>query len=228
MNICITVGHSILVNGNCTSAGGYVQEYAFCKELAPLLKDFLVKEGHKVDVIICPERTFTKASQEKTYKLGKINGKGYDLVIELHLNAFNGTAKGTEVLYYSSKGKAVAQRINDKLDDIFVDRDIKKRDDLYILKQTDCTAVLVEAFFCDNKEDYSKANELHEKKLIAKKIAEGIIGKDIIETNVTTNSKNDDISWAVCVGAYKDKNKADSIVEELKKKGYTSIYLIPR
>ena len=57
---------------------------------------------------------------------------------------------------------------------------------------------------------------------------EGILFKDIIETNVTTNSKNNDILWAVCVGAYKDKNKADSIVEELKKKGYTSAYLIPR
>ena len=28
--------------------------------------------------------------------------------------------------------------------------------------------------------------------------------------------------YAVCVGAYKNKNKANSIVEDLKKKGYTS------
>ena len=34
--------------------------------------------------------------------------------------------------------------------------------------------------------------------------------------------------YAVCVGAYKDKNKANAIVEELKKKGYTSTYLIIR
>ena len=34
--------------------------------------------------------------------------------------------------------------------------------------------------------------------------------------------------YAVCVGAYKDKNKANAIVEELKEKGYTSTYLIIR
>ena len=34
--------------------------------------------------------------------------------------------------------------------------------------------------------------------------------------------------YAVCVGAYKDKNKANSIAEQLKKQGYTSTYLIIR
>ena len=34
--------------------------------------------------------------------------------------------------------------------------------------------------------------------------------------------------YAVCVGAYKDKNKANNIVEQLKKQGYTSTYLIIR
>ena len=40
--------------------------------------------------------------------------------------------------------------------------------------------------------------------------------------------KKDDNLYAVCVGAYKDRNKANAIVEELKKKGYTSTYLIIR
>ena len=44
-----------------------------------------------------------------------------------------------------------------------------------------------------------------------------------VESNFNGNNL-----YAVCVGAYKDKNKANSIVEELKKKGYTSTYLIIR
>lgn len=179
MKIAITVGHSILKNGNCTSAGGYVQEYKYCKELAPLIANYLKQEKHTVDVIVCPERQFNKAYEEKTYKLSKVNRKGYDLLVELHLNAFNGSAKGTEVLYYSDRGKIYAQRVNDKLDDIFTDRNIKKRTDLYILRDTDCPAILVEAFFCDNKEDYQKADEAHEKDLIARKIAEGILNKNL-------------------------------------------------
>ena len=40
--------------------------------------------------------------------------------------------------------------------------------------------------------------------------------------------KFDGTLYAVCVGAYKDRNKAINIVNELKKQGYTSTYLIPR
>ena len=179
MKVAIIVGHSILKNGTCTSAKGEVLEYSYCKELAPIVQKYLKSKGHQVDVIICPEREFTKAYQEKTYKLGKINGKGYDLIVELHLNAYNGTAKGTEVLYYSNKGKEYAQRVNDKLDDIFTDRGIKKRTDLYILTKTEPVAILVECFFCDSKEDYQRGDEAHEKDLIARKIAEGILNQDI-------------------------------------------------
>ena len=160
MNIAIIVGHSILKNGTCTSAKGEVLEYAYCKELAPIVQKYLKFKGHQVDVIICPEREFTKPSQEKTYKLGKINGKGYDLVVELHLNAYNGTAK-------------------DKLDDIFTDRGIKKRTDLYILTQTEPVSILIECFFCDSKEDYQRGDEAHEKDLIARKIAEGILNQEL-------------------------------------------------
>ena len=179
MKIAIIVGHSILKNGTCTSAKGEVLEYSYCKELAPIVQKHLKSKGHQVDVIVCPERQFSKAYEEKNYKLGKINGKGYDLIVELHLNAYNGTAKGTEVLYYSNKGKEYAQRVNDKLDDIFTDRGIKKRTDLYILTKTEPVAILVECFFCDSKEDYQRGDEAHEKDLIARKIAEGILNQDI-------------------------------------------------
>ena len=45
---------------------------------------------------------------------------------------------------------------------------------------------------------------------------------------VKENSFNGNTLYAVCVGAYKDKNKAESIAKELKEKGYTSTYLIVR
>lgn len=232
LKIGIIVGHSILKNGSCTSAGGYVQEYTYCKELAPLVADYLRKEGNTVDVIVCPERQFTEAYQEKAYKLGKINDKGYDLVVELHLNAFNGSAKGTEVLYYSEKGRVVAQRVNDKLDDIFVDRNIKKRDNLYILKDTDCTAILVESFFCDNKEDYAKADELVEKKAIAKKIAEGILNKDIVEVKPITPKppikpiEKNEVYYRVVVGSNQDIKESERLRDELKAKGYKETFIV--
>ena len=223
MKIACTVGHSILKSGSTTSATGVVNEYGWCKKFVPILVDTFKSQGITADLIICPERQFVKSSEEKTYKLGKINGKKYDLVIESHLNAYNGTAKGTEVLYYptSSKGKEYAQRVNDKLDDIFPDRDIKARDNLYILKDTDCPSILIEYFFCDNAEDYSKADTDQELKLIAKKVVEGVLNKEIKETTMNTSL------YAVCVGAY-SYDTAKAKLEELKLKGYKDTYLIKR
>ena len=220
MKIACTVGHSILKTGQTTSATGVVNEYQWCKKFVPILVDMFKSQGIDADLIICPEKQFAKAHEEKPYKLNKINGKKYDLVIESHLNAFNGSAKGTEVLYLSAKGKEYAQRVNDKLDDIFLDRDIKARDNLYILRDTDCPSILIEYFFCDNKEDYSKADTDQELKLIAKKVVEGVLNKEIKETTKEP-------LYAVCVGAYNYSN-AKAKAEELKSKGYTDTYLIPR
>ncbi|EGT4165939.1 TPA: N-acetylmuramoyl-L-alanine amidase [Clostridioides difficile] len=178
MKICITVGHSILKNGSCTSADGVVNEYKYNKSLAPVLADTFRKEGHKADVIICPEKQFKTKNEEKSYKIPRVNSGGYDLLIELHLNASNGQGKGSEVLYYSNKGLEYATRICDKLGTVFKNRGAKLDKSLYILNSSKPTAILIESFFCDNKEDYEKAKKLgHEG--IAKLIVEGVLNKNI-------------------------------------------------
>ncbi|EQK77580.1 N-acetylmuramoyl-L-alanine amidase [Clostridioides difficile] len=187
MKICITVGHSILKSGACTSANGVVNEYQYNKSLAPVLADTFRKEGHKADVIICPEKQFKTKSEEKSYKIPKVNSGGYDLLIELHLNSSGVGAFGTEVFYYSEKGKEYAQRGVDKLSKPFIrkkgdkevgNRGVKLDKSLYILNSSKPTAILIESFFCDNKEDYEKAKKLgHEG--IAKLIVEGVLNKNI-------------------------------------------------
>ena len=187
MKICITVGHSILKSGACTSANGVVNEYQYNKSLAPVLADTFRKEGHKADVIICPEKQFKTKSEEKSYKIPKVNSGGYDLLIELHLNSSGVGAFGTEVFYYSEEGKEYAQRVVDKLSKPFIrkkgdkevgNRGVKLDKSLYILNSSKPTAILIESFFCDNKEDYEKAKKLgHEG--IAKLIVEGVLNKNI-------------------------------------------------
>ena len=169
MKIACTVGHSILKNGNTTSANGTtkggVNEYQWCKKFVPILVEaFNYQDNVETVLIQCPEKQFTRSTEERKYKLDRVNNGGYDLVIESHLNAHNGSAKGTETLYCegSTKGKEIAQRVNDKLDDIFGDRGIKSRNDLYILTKTKPVAILNEYFFCDSKEDYAKADSLEE------------------------------------------------------------------
>lgn len=189
MKIAISIGHSKLKNGNYTSASGTgrggVNEYLYNKKLAPIVKKYLEQAGHKVTIIRCPERKFTSASQEKSYKLPKLNGGSYNLVIELHLNASNGKGRGTEQWYKTSSGKKYADKIQKRMRTIFKDRGNKRTDGLYFLNGTKPPAVLIEGFFCDNKSDYAIGKDCEK---VGKLIAEGIAGKTINSSAKSTNA----------------------------------------
>ena len=147
--------------------------------------------------------------------------------MQIHFNANKTTSSpiGTETLYKSSKGKVIAERVTKKLGELYKQRGVKLRNDLHWLNATKYPAILIETCFVDSRADTDKY--INNKDATAKLIVEGIIGKSI-QDDPAKSTENNGTLWAVCVGAYKDKNKANSIVEELKKKGYTSAYLIPR
>lgn len=177
MRILLTVGHSILKSGAITSADGTKMgggnEYKYCKSLSKYVKKYLEANGHDVNRLVCPEGTFAKATDERTYKLAIEHATDYNLVIELHLNAAGTkTAEGCEVLYKSTNGKKYASKIQKQLAKVFKDRGIVKRDNLYILNQTKAPAVLVEVFFCTNPKEWKYA--INNKEKIAKLIANGI------------------------------------------------------
>lgn len=187
--LALTVGHSILKTGNCTSADGRnfggVLEYAYNRDLAPLIKKWVEKANWSCDVIICPEGKFASSKEERTYKLPLVNNGNYDLVCELHLNAsaaHNGS--GEEVLYLSDAGKVVAQAISDRLSTI-IDKHgsgIVYRDNLYMLTKTMPVSVMIEGFFCDNKNDVARMTD---KDKVAKLIAEGLVGHTISDNDVS-------------------------------------------
>lgn len=160
MRICVSVGHSILRNGSCTSSTGIINEYSYCKVLAPYVKKALEKDGHIVDVVICPERVFESQLEEQSYKIPRINKIEYDLVMELHLNNYNTKAKGTTVLYKSKKGREFAEKIQESLSSAFINRETTQKKNLYMLNKTKAPAVLLEMFFDDNKIDCNTAKNL--------------------------------------------------------------------
>lgn len=219
MKILLTVGHSILKTGACTSADGRsyggVLEYAYNKAIVNQAAAYLRKVGHTVDVLICPELQFSRSTEEKKYKVPKANAGGYDLVAELHLNAsalHNGC--GCEVLYISDDGKEVAQRIQERLATVFEDRGTAYRDNLYMLTQTKPVAVMIESFFCDNSADC----ELAEKTDVALLIAEGIHGGDI--EAVPEEERPTGVLYRVQTGAFAERANADRLLAELQNRGY--------
>lgn len=175
MKIVLTVGHSLLRNGYYTSADGRpyggLLEYTYNKNIVGDIATYLRSSGHTVDVIVCPERFFSKSTEEKQYKLSKVNNKGYNLVCELHLNASKyHNAKGCSVLYKSDKGKLVAESVQKSLAKVFKDNGIQKCDNLYMLNGTEPVSIMPETFFCDNAEDCALANKTD----VAFLIADGI------------------------------------------------------
>lgn len=90
------------------------------------------------------------------------NNSGADIFISIHCNsASNASAKGTETLVYSSNGgkanilaKCIQTQIVNSLN--MVDRGVKARPDLCVLRETSMPAVLVETAFISNEEDAYK------------------------------------------------------------------------
>lgn len=182
--IGLFVGHSKLKDGKYTSSNSVKNEYLYNKELGTELKKVFDEVGQPCDLIICPEGKFASAKEESNYKLPIANSGKYDLVVELHLNCFNGSAKGAEVLYLSNSGKVVAERVQKKLKTKFADRGLKKRDNLYMLTKTNPVSIMLETFFTDNAEDCKIADSLGVNG-VAKLIAEGILDTEIKKTETT-------------------------------------------
>ncbi len=227
MKIILTVGHSILKTGSCTSADGRpyggVLEYAYNKNIVNRVAEYLRSVGHKVDVLICPELQFKKSTEEKTYKLQRVNSGGYDLAVELHLNASAlHNARGCETLYNSEKGKKIAQQILDRLATLFKSRGIQKRSGLYMLNSTIPTTVMLETFFCDSSADCALA----EKKDVALLIAEGIHGGTITcESQEGTDPAPSGMLYRVQTGAFTIWKNAEKMKAELQKKGFRDVFI---
>ena len=99
-----------------------------------------------------------------------------DIFVSLHCNAFNGNAKGTETCVYSLYGESakLGQCIQSQLVNSLgtVDRGLKERTGLAVLKATTMPAALVEIAFIDNADDAGIL--INCKDAIARAIARGI------------------------------------------------------
>ena len=225
MYIGLFLGHSVLKNGNITSASSsYGNEYKINKVLIEKVAYWIKKAGVNVDVITIPERTLSKASEEANYKLPKANSGKYTHIVELHLNSYNGTAKGAEVLYSSSNGKVFAEKIQNKLVAAgFTNRGIKQRTNLYMLSKTIPTATIIESFFVDNKGDIDLYNKIGADEL-GRLLAEGICNKSIprATTNTTQTTTSSNGKYRVIAGSFSNRDNALNVQEKLKKAGFDS------
>lgn len=87
-----------------------------------------------------------------------------DLFVSIHNNSASASVSGTETLYFPSttdtRGKAIAQLVQNAIVNKcgMVNRGIKARSDLYVLRTTNMPAILIETGFLSNANDAARIN----------------------------------------------------------------------
>lgn len=176
--IVIDAGHGWAkdTGGDPGAVNGTYYESVATLAIAKKLKTRLVENGYKVKM--------TRTGGDKDLSLAErckiANDWDADCFISIHLNAAaNKTANGVECLRYPKVGartKNLANNIQTSLVAAtgFRNRGVKERGDLYVLKHTTASAVLIECGFISNETEKKKLFNSAFQNKIADAILKGV------------------------------------------------------
>ena len=184
MKVALSSGHGLIVRG----AAGHpippcMDEVNEVRRLSERVADYLEEAGVEV-----AGPFHDNTSSDVTTNLNTIcswhnnsafGGGAHDYDISFHMNAYDGNAHGTEVLYVSDAGKALATPLSAAIAAAgpFTNRGPKLRTDLKFLNSTREVAVLLETAFCDHAGDCTTLAAKFEE--VARAIASTVSGQAI-------------------------------------------------
>ena len=158
MNICISIGHGKSAKGGYDSGalGGNYQEFKIGREIGKYIGEVFKGYDCTADVINYDATLYL------TDRIAHVNKHGYDLAMEIHLNASGGT--GSEVYYKhkSASGKKLAGAISKSIANTFGIRDRGAKVKINPANGTDyfgfvrsckCESLLIETVFIDTASD---------------------------------------------------------------------------
>lgn len=162
-------GHSL----SCRGAAKYLDEVNEDRIVKNKVIQYLRSAGHTV--YDCTDDYGTTVNGNLVAIVQKCNAHNVDLDISIHLNAGGGT--GCEVWNYDSRTKVVSDRICANISSALGirNRGTKYEPELYVLRNSNALALLVECCFVDNMTDKNAWNA----EKCAKAIVEGILNKSI-------------------------------------------------
>ena len=171
-------------------------------KIGMLVKNNLEKAGE--EVVTTREKDLYYSLD---YRTSKANKENCDYFVSLHMNSStNKSAKGVEVWVYDEKSKVynLAKNICTNLSkDINTpNRGVKVSKNFYVLRKTKMPSLLIEIDFISNStvENYLK-NDTYIKS-IANSISNSLL------TFVNKPIVDDNFSYCVCIGKFKDKDTA--------------------
>lgn len=181
MNICISIGHGKSAKGGYDSGalGGNYQEFKIGREIGKYIGEIFKGYACTADVINYDATLYL------TDRIAHVNKHGYDLAIEIHLNAAGGT--GSEVYYKhkSSTGKKLAGAISKSIANAFGIRDRGAKVKINPANGTDyfgfvrsckCESLLIETVFIDTASDRKHVETAAGQRQCAEAIVTAIAG----------------------------------------------------
>lgn len=179
MNICISIGHGKSAKGGYDSGalGGNYQEFKIGREIGKYIGEIFKGYACTADVINYDATLYL------TERIAHVNKHGYDLAIEIHLNAAGGT--GSEVYYKhkSAAGKKLAAAISKSIANTFGIRDRGAKVKINPANGTDyfgfvrsckCESLLIETVFIDTASDRKHVETAAGQKQCAEAIVKAI------------------------------------------------------
>ncbi len=125
-------------------------------------------------VIDCKPQRSRSITDSLSTRCNIANANRVDLFVSIHFNAFNGLANGTEVFAISNNGRKKGKPVLDEISKLgFFKRGLKNGSHLYVLKNTNMPAILIECCFCDARKDM----KLYDPETMANAIVKGLVGE---------------------------------------------------
>lgn len=168
MKITINAGHYPGLDSGAVGQTG-LQEAIVAADISQKVCEYLTAVGYEVLFV----------QENELYQITNASNRfDADLFISIHCNAAaNTNAKGTETFYSagSVEGEKLSQCIQSQIIDSLgtIDRGLKTNN-LYVTKNTNCPAVLVECAFISNVEDECMLADEKQRDELARAISRGV------------------------------------------------------
>lgn len=158
MKVFINPGHDLQYDSGAINSTYGITEANIAKAIGDKVAYYLNQVGYETQVMQSDNLNYDSDYADRPYPVCvAANDWNSDIFISIHCNAANTQAKGTETLIYGFGGDSeelancVQHQIINSLGT--VDRGIKERPELTVLKRTHMAAILIETAFIDNDDD---------------------------------------------------------------------------
>lgn len=181
----IDMGHN---NPYDTGASAYKNEDNLIKQVGEKVIRNLVDLGYTV--INCTPKTAVSLNDSLFQRVKAANDNNVDVFVSIHFNSGGGT--GTEVYADSTDGRKIGERVVSEISALgYYNRGVKDGKRLYVIRNTNATAILVECAFVDSKQDM----DMFDSKSMANAIVKGLTGETIpVQTTQTTTASTGNVN----------------------------------